>query len=100
MLPRRQFLRFVTWVCARLCPVRAQGAPSQPTPQGSPDMTNGSVSYGSWSSPITADVVTADSIALSEPRIDGDDIYWIEGRPPNGRGVIVRWSNGTRSDVT
>jgi dipeptidyl aminopeptidase/acylaminoacyl peptidase len=63
-------------------------------------MPNGPVSYGSWSSPITADVVTADSIALSEPRIDGDDIYWIEGRPPNGRGVIVRWSNGTRSDVT
>jgi dipeptidyl aminopeptidase/acylaminoacyl peptidase len=63
-------------------------------------MTNDAVSYGSWSSPITADVVTADVFALSEPRIDGDDIYWIEGRPPNGRGVIVRWTNGTQSDVT
>jgi dipeptidyl aminopeptidase/acylaminoacyl peptidase len=63
-------------------------------------MTNDLVSYGSWSSPITADVVTADSIALSEPRIDGDDVYWIEGRPPDGRGVIVRSTNGTRSDVT
>ena len=63
-------------------------------------MTNDPVSYGSWSSPITADVVTAHLIALSEPRVDGDDVYWIEGRPPSGRGIIVRWANGARSDAT
>jgi hypothetical protein len=59
-------------------------------------------SFGSWASPITADVVVADSVSLSEPRLDGDDIYWIEGRPlEKGRSVIVaRAADGTISDVT
>src|SRR5436190_14396930 len=60
-----------------------------------------SASFGSWSSPITADTVVADAAPLSEPRIDGEDIYWIEGRPPAGRGVVVRRAaNGNVSDVT
>ena len=47
-------------------------------------------SFGSWSSPITADLVTAAAVPLAEPRVDGDDIYWIEGRPlEKGRAVIM-----------
>src|SRR2546430_13453471 len=54
-------------------------------------------SFGSWSSPITAEIVAAAAVPLSEPRIDGDDIYWIEGRPlERGRGVIMlRPADGT-----
>ena len=38
-------------------------------------------SFGSWTSPITAGVAVAETGSLSEPRIDGDNISWIEGRP-------------------
>src|SRR5262249_7958473 len=56
----------------------------------------------SGSSPITADAVVAESISLSEPRIDGDDIYWIEGRAlEKGRSVlVVRAADGTTRDIT
>ena len=37
--------------------------------------------YGSWRSPITSDLIVAQSIALSEVRLDGGIVYWLEGRP-------------------
>jgi dipeptidyl aminopeptidase/acylaminoacyl peptidase len=47
--------------------------------------------YGSWKSPITADVVFSASIDLSTIRLDGDDIYWLESRPnEGGRNVVMR----------
>lgn len=47
--------------------------------------------YGSWKSPITSDLIVAKSIGLSEVRLDGDDIYWLESRPEEGgRNVVVR----------
>ena len=47
--------------------------------------------YGTWPSPITADAVAAQGIRLSHVAIDGDDIYWLEGRPhEGGRNVLVR----------
>jgi dipeptidyl aminopeptidase/acylaminoacyl peptidase len=47
--------------------------------------------YGSWKSPITSDLIVAKSIGLAEPRLDGDDAYWLEGRPEEGgRNVVVR----------
>jgi dipeptidyl aminopeptidase/acylaminoacyl peptidase len=47
--------------------------------------------YGSWKSPITSDIIAEQSIKLSEVRIDGDDIYWLEDRPhEDGRSVVVR----------
>jgi dipeptidyl aminopeptidase/acylaminoacyl peptidase len=47
--------------------------------------------YGSWPSPISASLVVAGSLRLSEPRLDGEDVYFIEGRPhEKGRNVIVR----------
>ena len=57
--------------------------------------------YGSWKSPITADLIVKESVGLSQVTVDGDDIYWIEGRPSeSGRQVIVRQSaDGTRVDV-
>jgi dipeptidyl aminopeptidase/acylaminoacyl peptidase len=46
--------------------------------------------YGSWSSPITADLIVSESIGLSNVWLDGQDIYWMEMRPAEkGRYVIV-----------
>jgi hypothetical protein len=47
--------------------------------------------YGSWKSPITSNLIARQSIKLSEVRLDGDDVYWLEDRPQeNGRCVVVR----------
>lgn len=49
--------------------------------------------YGSWRSPITSDLIAAQSIGLSEIRIDGGQIYWLESRPNEaGRYVVVSHS--------
>lgn len=58
--------------------------------------------YGSWKSPITADLIVAGTVSLSDLMIDGGDIYWIEMRPAEaGRGVIVRrTASGRIEDVT
>ncbi len=53
-------------------------------------------SYGSWKSPITSDLIVAQTIGLSEVRIDGEDIYWLESRPHEaGRCVVVRYVAGS-----
>src|SRR5262245_37275879 len=52
--------------------------------------------YGSWKSPITSALIVAQSIGLSEVRIDGNDVYWLEMRPrESGRYVVVRAIGGT-----
>jgi dipeptidyl aminopeptidase/acylaminoacyl peptidase len=58
--------------------------------------------FGTWPSPITADIVASQGIRLSSVVIDGDDIYWIEGRPQeSGRNVLVRRRiDGSIEDVT
>ena len=58
--------------------------------------------YGSWKSPIDADLVASAGVGLQQLRIDGEDIYWIESRPQEGgRKVVVRQaSDGTLEDVT
>lgn len=58
--------------------------------------------YGSWRSPITSDMIVAGTVGLSQALLDGDDCYWVEGRPlEGGRYVIVRRSgDGTIADLT
>ena len=58
--------------------------------------------YGSWKSPITSDLIISGTIGLGEICLDGDDVYWIEGRPAEaGRCVIVRRApGGQMTDVT
>jgi len=58
--------------------------------------------YGSWKSPITADLVGGGEIGLEQIRIEDEEIYWIERRAQEGgRKVIVRRSaNGDLTDVT
>ncbi len=60
-----------------------------------------SAPYGSWRSPITADRLVEQAVRLSQVIVDGDDVYWNEGRPAEGgRQVIVRRrSDGTMADA-
>src|SRR5215472_11835486 len=59
-------------------------------------------SYGSWSSPITSDMIVASTIGLGEILLDGGDVYWLETRPQEaGRSVLVRRAaDGAIIDVT
>ena len=51
--------------------------------------------YGSWVSPISAADIAAGAVGLSEVRLAGRDVYWIEMRPTEGgRSVVVRWQPG------
>jgi dipeptidyl aminopeptidase/acylaminoacyl peptidase len=58
--------------------------------------------YGSWPSPLSAARVTAGALRFDQIQIDGDDVYWIEGRASEGgRNVIVRRrADGQIEDVT
>ncbi|MEO7119096.1 MAG: S9 family peptidase [Candidatus Limnocylindrales bacterium] len=58
--------------------------------------------FGSWSSPISVEMVVAGSRRLREIWFDGEDIYWLEARADEGgRYVIVRRAaDGSVADVT
>ncbi len=58
--------------------------------------------YGTWPSPISAELIASDAVGLSEPRLDGADCYWLEQRPTEGgRSVLVRrGADGMETDVT
>ncbi len=49
--------------------------------------------YGSWKSPISSDLIVAGSIGLGQLKVEGDAVFWTEGRPSeNGRNALVRWT--------
>jgi dipeptidyl aminopeptidase/acylaminoacyl peptidase len=60
--------------------------------------------YGSWKSPITSDVIIAETIGLGGTGIDGDDVYWLEQRPQEGGRIAVvrrgRTPDGQARDLT
>jgi dipeptidyl aminopeptidase/acylaminoacyl peptidase len=58
--------------------------------------------YGSWPSPITTDLLLADITDLAMPRVDGDDVYWLAGRPSDGGRVAVirRTPDGAATSLT
>ncbi len=57
--------------------------------------------YGSWKSPITTDLIVAETVGLDATWVDGEDVYWIEVRiKDGGRYVIVkRAPDGRTADV-
>lgn len=57
--------------------------------------------YGSWKSPITADLIVQQTVGLSCPQYDGDDLFYVERRPTEGgRHVIMRrGKDGAISEV-
>ncbi len=58
--------------------------------------------FGGWKSPITTDLIVAESLHFGSVRPEGDLIYWLEGRPrESGRNVVVACgADGTPADVT
>ncbi len=51
--------------------------------------------YGAWTSPLSAARATAGALRLGGIALDGDDVYWLEGRASEGgRNVLVRQSPG------
>jgi dipeptidyl aminopeptidase/acylaminoacyl peptidase len=60
------------------------------------------VPYGAWPSPIRVEDLVAEVVRLAEPWIDGDDIYWVEGRPAEGgrRVLLRRTADGMATELT
>jgi dipeptidyl aminopeptidase/acylaminoacyl peptidase len=58
--------------------------------------------YGSWKSPITSELIVAETIGLGQIALDGREVYWLERRSKEGgRSVIVKRAlDGTVNDVT
>lgn len=57
--------------------------------------------YGTWSSPISAEMVAQAGVRLSAPWIEDGKVWWLEGRASEaGRVVLVRRDpDGTQTDV-
>ena len=57
--------------------------------------------FGSWNSPITAEMMASSSLSLSDPRSHHGEIFWHEFRPlEQGRGVVVRRNaDGNETDL-
>jgi len=66
-------------------------------------MTKNKISpYGSWISPVKANLLASASIGLGAVKVSGQDVYWSESRPmEKGRVVVVRHTpEGTQADLT
>ncbi len=56
--------------------------------------------YGSWPSPISAADLAAGGVRLGEPRYDGADLYWTQGRPAEaGRVALLRERDGVVTEL-
>jgi len=56
--------------------------------------------YGSWTSPITSDLVAAAAIRLDQVALDGDATYWSESEPKKqGRSFIYRAGEGGEAEL-
>ena len=58
--------------------------------------------YGTWASSLGIELLTGATIGLSEPWLDGDDVYWMETRPAEGgrRTLLRRTADGTALELT
>src|SRR5262249_26395448 len=97
-IPRHQMRTERTTRSVRRFPLvtrlRIQSLTAMPSPTIAP--------YGSWKSPITSDLIVAETIRLGGVFIEGADIYWLEMRPrEGGRSVLVgRTAEGGITDIT
>jgi dipeptidyl aminopeptidase/acylaminoacyl peptidase len=57
--------------------------------------------FGTWSSPISAEMVARAGVRLSAPWIEDGVIWWLEGRAAEGGRVVLvrREPDGSRSDA-
>ena len=64
-------------------------------------MSENRKAYGTWSSPISADVVVGASKGYSGLRAHGGDLFWIETRPDEGgRATLIQRSGGATRELT
>lgn len=52
-------------------------------------MTKKTSPFGSWKSPITSEQIIAGAIGIGELALDGDNVYWLEGRPSEAGRVVI-----------
>ena len=53
--------------------------------------------YGTWASPISAEMVAEAGVRLSAPWLEHGVVWWLEGRAAEaGRTVLVRLDPGAR----
>jgi dipeptidyl aminopeptidase/acylaminoacyl peptidase len=51
--------------------------------------------FGSWSSPITADLIVSKSVSIGDVHVGGSDVWWSEARPEEGGRIqLVRHRPG------
>ncbi|MGE3318402.1 MAG: prolyl oligopeptidase family serine peptidase [Candidatus Berkiella sp.] len=55
--------------------------------------------YGTWDSPISAEMASSAIIAFQDVVIDGEDIYWSEMRPNEGGRYVIVKANPSPHDV-
>ena len=57
--------------------------------------------YGSWRSPITAEMLVHQAVGVGQVELDGDTVHWMESRPSEGgRQVVVRAeADGTTTEL-
>ena len=74
--------------------------PSSPPP-AMHDSPKTPAPFGSWRSPVTAELIAGATIRLGQIALRGDAIFWSEGRPQEqGRNVLVqRRADGSLHDV-
>ena len=57
--------------------------------------------FGTWPSPVDAELASVGELRLGEVRADGSDLYWIEGRPEEaGRSTLMRRRHGKTEQLT
>jgi dipeptidyl aminopeptidase/acylaminoacyl peptidase len=57
--------------------------------------------YGSWRSPVTADLTASSSVRIGDVQLVGGRVYWSEMRPDEkGRCVVVEYSDAGIRDRT
>jgi dipeptidyl aminopeptidase/acylaminoacyl peptidase len=57
--------------------------------------------YGSWPSPISADLITAGVTGLAALTSNDDALFWIESRPEEGgRNTVLTYRDGTKTELT
>ncbi len=64
--------------------------------------TKATAAAGTWPSPVTPEKLASASIRLAQPCVDGENTYWLEGRPTElGRSVlVVSDAQGQQTDLT
>jgi dipeptidyl aminopeptidase/acylaminoacyl peptidase len=57
--------------------------------------------YGTWASPVTPLMVAGTGGEMTDVTVDGNVVYWVEGRPgEGGRNAIMKFNGGKAADVT